>query len=266
VGFLPPLVALLVLVVLLVVIARVLGSRITIYDHEVGLLYVSGMLRRSLGPGGHWILQPFAEVRKLDLRPRVVTVPGQEVLTSDNVSIKTSLLLRYRIEKPELAVQSATSFEEVLYADAQVALREIVGGMAIESLVSERLSLGTALEERLRPKATALGLLLESAGLKDLIFPPLLRQVFHQVVEARKASQASLERARGEVATLRSLANAARMLENNPALLALRTLETVSTGKHTLVMGAPSVLPIPSAGGVAAGPRPSEEGGVETEE
>src|SRR5262249_49840912 len=83
-----------------------------------------------------------------------------------------------------------------------------------------------------------------------------LRQVFHQVVEARKASQGSLERARGEMATLRSLANAARMLENNPALLALKTLQTASDGKHTLVLGASgSVLTLPTAG--PSGPAPS---------
>jgi hypothetical protein len=123
--------------------------------------------------------------------------------------------------------------------------------------------LNGALEERLKPRAQAIGLMLESAGLKDLTFPPQLRQVFHQVVEARKASQASLERARGEVATLRSLANAARMLENNPALLALKTLQTVGDGKHTLVLGAPAVLPVgaggPSPGSRAAAPAPTPQ-------
>src|SRR5262250_910450 len=159
------------LVVLFIALTRLLSARVTIHDYEVGLLYVSGKLKRSLPPGGHWVVGPFSKVRTLDLRTRVVTVPAQEVLTSDNVSVKTSLLLRYRIARPEVAIGSAVSYEEALYADAQLALREIVGGLAVEELVNTRNVLGTSLEETLRPKAEALGLTLESAGLKDLIFP-----------------------------------------------------------------------------------------------
>jgi regulator of protease activity HflC (stomatin/prohibitin superfamily) len=240
--------------------------RTTVHDYEVGLYYVSGKLRRTLPPGGYWLWHPFSNVKVMDLRTRVVTVPAQEVLTSDNVSVKASLLLRYKVTHPEIAVNKATAFEDAVYADAQIALREIIGGLAVEDLVAGRSDLSTALEGLVKPKAEGLGIALESAGIKDLIFPPMLRQVFHQVVEARKASQASLERARGEVATLRSLANAARMLENNPALLALKTLQTAADGKHTLVLGtAGSILPMPTPGpsGPAPPPPTAAEGDTE---
>jgi regulator of protease activity HflC (stomatin/prohibitin superfamily) len=251
-------------VLLVYILSRILSGifrRATVHDYEAGLLYVSGKLRRSLPPGGYWLWRPFSSVLVMDLRTRVVTVPAQEVLSSDNVSVKASLLLRYKVTHVELAVSAAVAFEEAVYADAQVALREIIGGLAVEDLVAKRDELAAALEARVKPKAEALGLALESAGIKDLIFPPMLRQAFHLVVEARKASQASLERARGEVATLRSLANAARMLENNPALLALKTLQTVADGKHTLVLGtAGSILPIPTPApsGPAPPPPPAE--------
>lgn len=244
------------LVFALVRLASNVFRRATVRDYEIGLYYVSGKLQRSLPPGGYWMWRPFSWVHIVDTRERVVTVPAQEVLTSDNVSVKASLLLRYKVARPEAAVNAAVLFEEAIYADAQVALRELIGALAVEELVAKRDELATALETRVRPKAESIGLVLGSAGVKDLIFPPMLRQVFHQVVEARKASQASLERARGEVATLRSLANAARMLENNPALLALKTLQTVADGKHTLVLGAAgNILPIQTPG--PAGPPPS---------
>lgn len=245
------------LVFLLVRMVSGLLRRATVHDYEVGLLYVSGKLQRTLPPGGYWLWRRFSRVQVVDLRERVVTVPAQEVLSSDNVSVKASLLLRFKVARPEIAVNAAVSFEEALYADAQLALREIVGVLPVEDLVAQRDQLATTLDGRLRPKAEALGLALASAGVKDLIFPPLLRQAFHQVVEAKKASQASLERARGEVATLRSLANAARMLEANPALLALKTLQTVAEGKHTLVLGGTGlILPIPTPGPSGSTPRP----------
>ena len=258
-----------VVVLLVYLLSRMLSRmlrRATVHDYEVGLHYVSGKLRRSLPPGGYWLWRPFSSVKVLDLRTRVVTVPAQEVLSSDNVSVKASLLLRYKVTDPQLAVNAAVAFEEAVYADAQVALREILGGLAVEDLVVKRDEVAAALEARVKPKAEVLGVALESAGIKDLIFPPMLRQVFHQVVEARKGSQASLERARGEVATLRSLANASRMLENNPALLALKTLQMAADGKHTLVLGsAGSILPMPAPtpSGPARPPRPPAEGDQE---
>jgi hypothetical protein len=69
--------------------------------------------------------------------------------------------------------------------------------------------------------------------------------MFAQVVAARKDAQAAIERARGETATLRHLANAARLLEGNPALVTLKTLQTASGGKNTIVLGLPQpIVPI----------------------
>lgn len=232
----------LLIVLVLLGIGRLTGGVHTIVDeHHSGLLYRSGRLVRTLPPGGYWLLLPFQRIVPIDLRPRTETVPAQEILTADQVSVKVSLLLRYRIADAALAIGQAVSFQDALYADAQVALREAVGAQAIEDLVRERRGVGDALNERLAPKAQALGLALESAEVKDVILPPPLRQVFQQVVEARKAGEAALERARNEIATLRSLANAARMLDNNPSLLALKTLQTAAEGRHTLVVGTQNV-------------------------
>jgi regulator of protease activity HflC (stomatin/prohibitin superfamily) len=249
----------LILVVLFVLLFRTYFARVVVQDHQAGLLYESGKLTRTLPSGGYWLFRPYGAVTLVDLRTRVVTVPSQEVLTSDNVSIRVSLLLRYRVERPDVAIRAAVSYEDVVYADAQVALREQIGALPVEELVTKRDEIAASLNERVAPKAQAIGLVLESVGIKDFVFPPTVRQVFQKVVEARKASQASLESARGEIATLRSLANAARMLDNNPSLVTLKTLQTVADGKHTIVLGgAGAVLPIstgrPAGAGAAAPP------------
>lgn len=181
------------------------------------------------------------------------------MLTADNVSIKASLLLTFQVTRPEVAIQTVESFEQALYAQAQTLFREVIAATTVEELVEKREAIGSGLQAGLAPRAEALGLTLGSVGIKDFIFPPPLRQTFHQVVEAKKAAQASLERARGETATLRHLANAARMLENNPALLALKTLQTAADGRHTLVLGLPgNVVPLPS-GPAPETPTPGDE-------
>jgi len=95
-------------------------------------------------------------------------------------------------------------------------------------------------------KASELGLKLISADLKDIMFPGEMKKAFAQVVKAQKERQAALERARGERAALRSLANAARMMDENPNLLQLRALQAlVDSSGHTLVLGMPnSAIPI----------------------
>lgn len=224
-------------------------SHVSIRDHERGLLYASGRFVRVLEPGGHWMLAPFRRIEVLDLRSRVVTVPGQEILTADNVSVRASVLVGFRIADPRAAFETAQSLEASLYAQTQLALRATVAALPVEDLVAQRESLSAQLVERITPQAALLGIVLETVGVKDLTFPPPLRQALQQVVEARKAAQASLERARGEMATLRSLANASRMLENNPSLMTLRALQGGADGRNTVVLGMnAAVIPLGAPG------------------
>jgi len=224
--------------------------RVSIQDHQRGLLYASGRFVRVLEPGGHWMLEPFRRVEVLDIRSRVVTVPGQEVLTADNVSVRASVLVTFRISDTRAAYETTQSLEASLYAQAQMALRAIIAALPVEELVAQRETISAQLAERVTPGAAQLGVTLETVGIKDLTFPPPLRQALQQVVEARKAAEAALERARGETATLRSLANAARMLENNPALATLRALQGSADGRNTVVLGMQAgVLPIGTPGG-----------------
>lgn len=101
-----------------------------------------------------------------------------------------------------------------------------------------------------RPRAEELGLDLRSVDLRDLTFPGDLKRTFAQVVAARHEGLAALERARGETAALRNLANAARMMEGNPALLHLRLIQQLgSAGGNTIVLGLPaSTTPLPVRG------------------
>ncbi len=245
--------AVLAIGVFLLVLRRTL-VRVTVYDYQRAVLYSRGRFRTLLGPGAHWVFQPFQSVQVIDMRSRVVSVPGQEILSADNISAKISLAIRFRVSTPEVAIASAQSFEQALYLEAQLILRDLVSALPIEELLQKRAQLAAQLRERLEPKAAGLGLILDTVGIKDIMFPGGLKQIFAQVVEARKSAQAALEKARGETATLRNLANAAKLLEGNPALVTLKTLQMASDGKHTLVLGlSQPVIPV-SRGGELPGP------------
>lgn len=224
----------------LVLVLRMLaGLNIVVMQHERALLFIGGQFRRVLGPGTHLVLHPMRHIQRMDIRSQILNVPGQEVLTKEGLAFKLSALVQYRIERPEVAHLSTVSITEQLYADTQIALREFVGARDADEVMAGREQLNESLTRSLSASCATRGLVLERSGLKDLMLPSAVRHVLQQVIEARKGAEASLERARGETAVLRHLGNAARAIDDNPSLLALKALHTASDGKNTLVLNLP---------------------------
>lgn len=211
--------------------------QVTVYEFERGLLYQQGRFRRLLGAGSYWTLRQWQMVYKIDMRLRYVTLSGQEVLSADNIGLKITLAAAFKVVDPLTALQENANYQEALYLQLQLALRDRIGALAVDDLLSQRQTLGTQILEETRPLAERLGLKLESVGLKDIMFPGDLKAVFAQVVNARKEGQAALERARAESAALRNLANAATLMEQQPELFRLRLLQTLgSSSGHTLLL------------------------------
>jgi regulator of protease activity HflC (stomatin/prohibitin superfamily) len=230
----------LILAVATVLFVRLLGlKRVTVFEHQRGIRYVRGKYTRTLGPGQYWFSSLWTTISIVDVRVAFVSIPGQEVLTADGVTVKTTIAASYEVEEPYLAVTKNQSYIAAMYLLLQLALREIVSTEKIDSLLEGRAELGKRLVEKVGPQAKELGLHLISADAKDLMLPADLKKVYAQVVKAQKESQALLEKARSETAALRSLANAAKMIEDNPNLLQLRALQIVeeSAGRNTLMLG-----------------------------
>jgi regulator of protease activity HflC (stomatin/prohibitin superfamily) len=134
-----------------------------------------------------------------------------------------------------------------MYSIIQVALREAAGARAIDDLLERRDEVGADVLRRSTERVRELGIELSSADVKDLMFPGPMKRLFAQVVEARQQGLAALEKARGETAALRNLANAARLVDANPSLLQLRLLQQLeSKSGNTLVLGMPATTtPLP---------------------
>jgi regulator of protease activity HflC (stomatin/prohibitin superfamily) len=237
--------AILVLIVLAVVVSLVL-RRTIIYEYQRGLKYVKGRFKGILTPGQYYYMPLLTKIDSVDVRLRLQPIGGQEVLTSDAVALKVSLVASYEIVDPVKAVISTQDYEAVLHSSLQLALRSIIGAAPIDQVLEKRGEFGPKLMETCAPQAKALGLHLVSADVRDIMFPGVLKQTFAQVARARQEGMAALERARGETAALRNLANAARMIEKNPVLLQLRFLQTVSESSgNTFVLGVPpGTLPL----------------------
>jgi len=249
------LVALLVILVLCAIILRKLACRLTVLEYEQALRYSRGHFGQTLGPGIYWYMPWFTSFRKVDARLAYVNVAGQELLSSDAITLKMSLAASYRVVDPAAAVNKVADYFIAMYSELQLALRQVVGSVTIDECLEQRSQLAARVKEIAAPKLSELGIELVSAEIRDIMFPGQLKDTFAQVVKARKEAAAALERTRGETASLRNLANAAKLLENNPSLMNLRIIQAVSesTG-NTFVWPISSrehVVPIPT-------PKPSE--------
>ncbi len=218
---------------------------VTIFEHQKGLKYSHGRHAGVLGAGQYWILPAFNSIVPVDIRPEFVTVPSQDVISADGVTLKISLAAEYEVADPNQAINKTANYRTALYLTLQMALRELVTTDKIDDLMQNRATIGKKLMESSVPKAKEYGLNLKLVDVKDVMFTGEMKRAYAQVVKAQKEGQAALERARGETAALRNLANAARVMDDNPNLLQLRALQAFSESPgNTMVFGLPN-SPIP---------------------
>jgi regulator of protease activity HflC (stomatin/prohibitin superfamily) len=236
-------------------------KRVIVYEYQRGLKYKKGRFVATLDPGLHWISAATSSIFAVDIRPEFITIQGQDVLTSDGVGIKISLAAEFQVIDANLAVNKTANFRGNLYLILQMALREIVSKEKIDALLENRAGISGKLMELSTSKAEAMGLKLISADVKDMMFAGEMKKAFAQVVKAQKDGQAALERARGETAALRSLANAARTMDDNPNLLQLRALQALADSSgNTLVLGLPNnAVPVGKQDGRKAAPTEKSE-------
>ena len=212
-----------------------------------GLLYQRGKFVEVLRTGEHVRWGRKITLGVHDLRKTSVVIPGQEVLSADNVGLKASLLVTYQVVDPAKAARETQNWHGDLYNAAQIALRAVAGSATIESLLGQRLDMGAQLLARVKPEAEKIGINILAVEVKDVSLPNDLKRAFAEVLKAKQEGQAALERARGETAALRNLANAARVLEGNPALMNLRLMQSLSAAQNagnTLVVGVPNFVPL----------------------
>lgn len=261
------LLALFLLGILAFVVYRVFGKiwsmpgglvrRVTIFEWERGLIYRDGRFDRQVAAGSYW-LGPLHSIVRMPVLARTVDISAQEMLTADRLQVKLTAVVVYRVVDARKAMETSgiarsqdfrlepPPAQESLYREAQLALRSIASSRSLQALLEARTAISEELRVHLQDTAEQHGLFVESAAVRDVILGTEMRRLYAEGERARLEGLAALERARAEQAALRSLANAARMLKNNPELMNLRLLQTVDTrsGKSntTIVLGEGSLV------------------------
>jgi regulator of protease activity HflC (stomatin/prohibitin superfamily) len=243
-------------------LAKEIRHALLVPEGYAGLVYHKGKFIEVLRAGRHIRWGRHYTLDAQDVRKASLNVPGQDVLTADNVALKTSLLVTYQVVDPVKAAHETQNWQGDLYNAAQLALRAVAGGVAVEALLGQRLNLGAQLLALVQSEAAKVGVNVLAVEVKDVMFPADLKRAFADVLKAKQEGHAALERARGESAALRNLANAARVLEGNPALMNLRLMQSLATAQNagsTLVLGIPGGF-VPLKNGKSAPTSTNEAG------
>jgi regulator of protease activity HflC (stomatin/prohibitin superfamily) len=148
-------------------------------------------------------------------------------MTADKVTLRLNAVLTFKVADPAKAVATVNDYRQALYREAQLALRATVGARTLDALLGDKAEVARELQESLAARAAELGVVLVSLGIRDVILPGEMKELMNRVIEAQKAAEAALVTRREETAAMRSQANTARLLEQNPTLMRLRELETL---------------------------------------
>jgi len=202
---------------------------VQVWEFERGLLYHKGCFKELLDPG-RYVLWPWQHrhIDRVDIRETSQTVQGQEILTKDKIGVRVTLVAQYTVADPAAATHSVESYVDQLYQDLQLTLREHITGRTIEEVLEDREALSSQLLDDVAPRAAAYGVTVSRVGVKDVVLPGIVRHVFLQEVEADRRGRAGLIAARHETAAARAKANTAKLLGDNPDMLRLRELDTLT--------------------------------------
>ena len=219
-----------------------------IAQYEQGIVFRWGRALPGLRqPGLTWV-NPFTDrLRKVNMQITVATVPGQEAITRDNVTMKVDAVVYYRVVDPIKAIINVQNYTYAVSQVAQTSLRSVIGQSDMDQLLSEREKVNARLMEVIdEPTEQPWGIRVERVEVKDVSLPESMKRSMSRQAEAERERRARIITADGEYQASKKLAQAAAVMAADPAALQLRLLQTVvevaAENNSTLIMPVPVEL------------------------
>jgi len=232
------------MIVLGLIILYVLNSIKILREYERGVIFRLGrVLRDAKGPGIILVFSPIDRIVRISLRIIAMEIPPQDIITRDNVSVKVSAVLYFRVIEP---LKSVLEVQDYLYATSQLAqttLRSALGQVELDELLSQREKLNTRLQEILDQHTSPWGIKVQLVEMKQVDLPENMQRAIAKQAEAERERRAKVIHADGEFQAADKLLQAANIISNNPQALQLRylgTLTDIAAEKNSTI-----VFPLP---------------------
>ena len=195
------------------------------------------------GPGFFMVIPIFEQIRRVDTRIITRDIPAQQAITKDNVPVLINGVLYYKVVSVGDAVIKVQDYQYAISQYAQTALRDVIGGMTLDELLSEREKIGNLIEESVEHESKKWGLEVTSIKLQDIDMPEELKKMMSRQASAEREKRATITKAEGDKLAAFNLAEAARTMHESPGAMQLRTLQTIDglgpTASNTVVLAVP---------------------------
>lgn len=225
-----------------------------INQYERGVKFMFGKFSKVMEPGWRLVLPVIQSYQKVDLRVKAVDVPDQKAITRDNVSVTVNAVLYYKIIAAEKAIIVVEDFAYAMLQYAQTTMRNVVGEVTLDELLSSREKIAGRITEIIEKEADAWGLEVSNVELKDISLHEDMERTIAKQAEAEREKRAVIINSEGELAASNNMAEAARVLSMSPGALHLRTLQSIndisSDKSNTVVFAVPLEILKAFAGGL----------------
>ena len=215
------------LIVIILVFLALSGIRI-VQQYERGVIFILGRLSGAKGPGLFWVPPIITRMVKVDLRIVTLTVPPQEVITRDNVTIKVTAVLYFYVVDPVQAVVNVMNFMQATTQIGQTTLRNVLGQSELDELLSQRNKINQELQAIIDEYTERWGVKVTAVEIKDVELPPTMQRAMAKQAEAEREKRAKVIHAEGELQASAQLAQAAGVIASQPNALQLRFLQTLT--------------------------------------
>ena len=216
-------------IIILVIIGFVLLISIRqINQYERGVRFTLGRYSGLMNPGWRLVIPIFQTFQRVDIRIKAVDVPDQNAITKDNVSVKVNAVIYYKVSDASKAIIEVEDFKYAISQYAQTTMRNIVGSVALDELLTERDQIADRIREIVDKETDAWGLKVQNVELKDVSLPPEMERTIGKQAEAEREKRAVIITSEGELAASENMAKAATMLASSPGSLHLRTLQSIN--------------------------------------
>jgi len=210
----------------IVVLFVLFGLRV-INQYDRGVVLTLGKYTSTRQPGLTWLLIGFQRMIKIDMRITTTDIPQQEVITKDNVPVGINAVVYFQVQSAENAILNIKDYTLAVSQYAQAALRDVIGGIELDSLLSEREQIAEAIQKIVVAATQSWGLLVTDIKIQDIELPADMKRVMAKQAESERERRAIIIRAEGEFQASERLAQAASVLSSTPGGLSMRTLQTI---------------------------------------
>jgi regulator of protease activity HflC (stomatin/prohibitin superfamily) len=214
--------------VIVIVVLYLLSSIKILKEYERAVIFRLGrLLPQAKGPGVILVFAPLDRMERVSLRVEPFEVPPQDVVSRDNVTVKVSAVVYYRVIEPRLAIVEVNNFRYATSQLAQTTLRSVLGEVELDELLSQREKLNNRLQELLDERTSPWGVKVTMVEVKQVDLPEQMIRALARQAEAERERRAKIIHAEGEYSAAEKLAMAAEVIQRQPAALQLRYLQTL---------------------------------------